>query len=65
MAGICSATDSFARRLGNAPTRLVASLLLEEYKPRYQDDAIVHHRPSTCVSAASAWGSQKVMAMAR
>ena len=25
----------------------------------------VHHRPSTCASAASAWGSQKVMSMAR
>src|SRR5207245_8672848 len=25
----------------------------------------VHHHPSTCASAASAWGSQKVMSMAR
>jgi hypothetical protein len=25
----------------------------------------IHHRPSTCASAASAWGSQKVMSMAR
>jgi type I restriction enzyme R subunit len=24
----------------------------------------VHHRPSTCASAASAWGSQKVMSIA-
>src|SRR5215211_4295471 len=25
----------------------------------------IHHRPSTCASAASAWGSQNVMSMAR
>jgi hypothetical protein len=64
MVGICSATDSFARPLGNAPTRLVVGLLLEEHKHRYQDDTIVHHRPSTSASVASAWGSQKVISMA-
>jgi hypothetical protein len=25
----------------------------------------VHHRPSTCASAASVWGSQKVMSIVR
>ena len=42
-------------------------------RPRLSEQSIdlvehrieVHHRPSTCASAASAWGSQKVMSMAR
>ena len=65
MVGICSAKDSFARRLGNAPTMLLAGLLLEEGKRRCQDGIIVHYQPSTCASAASAWGSQKVISIAR
>jgi hypothetical protein len=65
MAEVFSTGELFPRRLGNAPTMLVAGLLLEEHKHRCQDDTIVHHRPSTCASAASAWGSQNVMSMAR
>jgi hypothetical protein len=44
---------------------LVAGLLLEKHKHYCQDDTIVHHRPSTSASAASAWGNQNVMSMAR
>ena len=29
------------------------------------EHSYIHHQPSTCASAASAWGSQKVMSMAR
>jgi hypothetical protein len=42
-----------------------ALLLLEEGEDLGRDGTLVHHRPSTCASAASVWGSQKVMAMAR
>ena len=42
-----------------------AFLLLEEGEHLCQDGIIVHHRPSTWASAASAWGSQKVISMAR
>jgi hypothetical protein len=31
----------------------------------WQENISVHHRPSTCASAASACGSQNVMSMAR
>jgi hypothetical protein len=59
-------SESFLRPvLRQCPHKLLPGLLLEEGKRRYQDGIIVHHRPSTCISAASAWGSQKVMSMAR
>jgi hypothetical protein len=38
---------------------------LEEDKSLYQGGIIGPYYPSTCVSAASAWESQKVMSMAR
>jgi hypothetical protein len=47
------------------PITLLADLLLEESKHHYQDDLIVPHRPSTCASAASTWGSQNVISIAR
>jgi hypothetical protein len=31
----------------------------------WQESLSVHHCPSTCASAALAWGSQKVMSMVR
>jgi hypothetical protein len=40
-------------------------LLLWLARLLWQENISVHHRPSTCASAASAWGSQKVMSMAR
>jgi hypothetical protein len=65
MAEVFSTGDLFSRRFGNAPTLLVPGPLLEEHKHRCQNDTIVPHRPSTCASTTSAWGSQKVMSMAR
>src|SRR5262249_36777383 len=41
-----------------------ALFLLEEGEHLGQDGIIVHHRPSTCASAASVWGSQKIISMA-
>jgi hypothetical protein len=37
----------------------------EEFLDVVEQRVEVHHRPPTCASAASAWGSQKVIAMAR
>src|SRR5262249_35770406 len=42
-----------------------ALLLLEEGEHLGQDSIVVHYRPSTCASAASVWGSQKVISIAR
>ena len=39
-------------------------LPLEEGKDLCQNGIVVHHRPSTCASAASVSGSQKVISMA-
>ena len=47
------------------PHNLVSRSPLEEGKYICQDGLIVPHCLSTCASAASAWGSQKVMSMAR
>jgi hypothetical protein len=50
----------------DTPTSAVlAGLLLEKGKPLYQDHLIVSHCPSTCASAASVCGSQKVISMVR
>jgi hypothetical protein len=47
------------------PITFRASLLLEESKHLYQEGMIGRlYCPSTCVSAASAWGSQNGMSMA-
>jgi hypothetical protein len=62
---MCSAGDSFAWCFGDTPTTLLAGLVLEQRKDLDYDGLVVHHRPSTCSSAASAWGSQKVISMAR
>ena len=40
-------------------------LLLEQYKDLGHDEVVVQHHPSTCASAASVWGNQKVISMAR
>src|SRR5882724_396135 len=45
--------------IGDPPT------LVEEFPHVIEQLIKVHHRPSTCTSAASAWGSQKAMSMAR
>ena len=58
-----STGDPFSWRLGNAPTPLLAGLLLKEGKGLCQDGLIGHDYPSTCAIAASAWGSQKAMSM--
>src|SRR5262249_8001058 len=42
-----------------------ALLLLEESKHLCQNGIVVHQRPSTSASAASVWGSQNVISMAR
>ena len=42
-----------------------ALLLLEERDDLRQDGIIVHYRSSTCASAASVCGSQKVISIAR
>jgi hypothetical protein len=55
MAGIGSAGNPFARRFGDA----------FHNSARLLDGIRVHHRPSTCARAASAWGSQKVISMLR
>ncbi len=47
------------RPIGHPPS------LLEQLDDLVEHRIKVHHRPSTCASAASAWGSQKVMSMAR
>ena len=41
-----------------------AALALQQLKGLGTEGSIVHHRPSTCASAASVCGSQKVMSMA-
>src|SRR6266581_3644712 len=62
---LCSAGGSFAWRFGDAPTTLLAGLVRKEGKHLCQEGIIVHYRSSTCASAASAWGSQNVISMAR
>jgi len=47
------------------PHHIVSRSPLEEGKSLSQEALIVPHGLSTCASAASAWGSQKVMSMAR
>jgi hypothetical protein len=47
------------------PHNIVSRSPLEEGKYLCQDALRVPHGLSTCASAASAWGSQKVMSMAR
>src|SRR5262245_47851848 len=42
-----------------------ATVPAEELDDLFQHRIKVHHRPSICASAASAWGSQKVMSMLR
>jgi hypothetical protein len=44
---------------------LFLGLPLVKGKHLGQDSIVVHHRPSTCVSAASTWGSQKVISIDR
>src|SRR5215510_10974972 len=51
--------------LGDTPNHIARRFLLEQCKDLGHDDTIIHHRPSTCASAASACGSQKVIAMSR
>jgi hypothetical protein len=51
--------------LRDSHTPLLAALLLKEGKHLWQDSLIVHQHPSTCASAASASGSQKVISMAQ
>jgi hypothetical protein len=46
------------------PPLWLTRLLWEEGKNRWQESISVHHRPSTCASAASPWGSQNVMSIA-
>ena len=49
--------------------RLLSSLLVDGERVRavirWRSSFRVRHRPSTCASAVSAWGSQNVMSMAR
>lgn len=52
------------REMSGIPTWL-AGLLLEEGKRLGEYGIIAHHRPSTCASVVSTWGSQKVMSRAR
>jgi hypothetical protein len=47
------------------PNNTAPRLLLEQRKDLGYDGIVVHHRPSTCASAASAWEGQKVIFMAR
>jgi hypothetical protein len=63
--GMHSTGNPFSWRFGNAPTPLLAGLLLKEGKGLCQDGLIGHYYPSTCASAASAWGSQNAMSMVR
>ena len=66
MVGICSTGALFPGRSGDAPlTTMARGLLLEGGTRRCQNRIRVHYCPSTCASAASVWGSQKVMSMAR
>jgi hypothetical protein len=50
---------AFGGAIGDLPS------LVEKFPHVIEQLIKVHHRPSTCSSAASAWGSQKVMSMAR
>ena len=50
---------SFEGAIGNPPT------LVEEFPHIIEQLIKVHYRPSTCATAASASGNQKVMSMAR
>jgi hypothetical protein len=57
-----------SRRGSESPEPVPATpppLSLQEFVDLRQDRIKVHHRPSTCASATSAWGSQKVMSIAR
>jgi hypothetical protein len=63
--GMHSTGDPFSWRLGNAPTPLLAGLLLKEGKGFCQEGRIGHYYPSTCANAASVCGSQKIMSMVR
>jgi hypothetical protein len=47
------------------PARGATLFRLEPRADRRLDGVIIHYRPSTCASTASACGSQKVMSMAR
>jgi hypothetical protein len=55
--------EALSQRSGDAA--IVAGFLLEEGQYISQDGLIVPHFLSTCASAASTWGSQKVMSIAR
>ena len=58
--------NSLLRALQRCPsTKLRAGHWLEEGKRHCQNSVIVPYRGSTCASAASVWGSQNVMSMAR
>jgi hypothetical protein len=59
------AGSSLLPRLYDAPTPWLADLPLEDGKHLYPAGLLGPYDPSTCVSAASACGSQKVIAMAR
>ncbi len=57
---VCYSASNFA---GSA--NIVSRSPLEEGKYICQDGLIVPHCLSTCASAVSAWGSQKVISIAR
>src|SRR5713101_2166321 len=58
--------SSLLRALQQCPSpKLLAGLLLEEDKCRCQDGIIVPHCFSTCASAASVCGNQKVISIPR
>ena len=44
---------------------MLAGSSLADGRNSCQDNILVHHYRSTCVNAASAWGSQNVIAIAR
>jgi hypothetical protein len=60
-----SAGNAFAGASVMPSTTLVAGLRVEQCKHLGHDGVVVHHRLSTCASAASVCGNQKVISIPR
>jgi hypothetical protein len=62
--GLCPPRAPFSVAFTMPPTPRLSGLPLEVDMPLCPERLIAPHCPSSCASACSAWGSQKVMSMA-